>query len=272
MAPFDPSLIFNQMFWVILLLFVGPCLGSFASAIIHRSRTGQSWIISSGAKAARSCCPNCGGQLFWSDLLPVLSWVFLRGQCRMCKAKISPFYPLLEVAALLMCQALLFFIGPSIETAIAIAAVPFILTVAVMSWQGEVLPTDVVAVLCGLALGQRAVEALYAPDTLNVIFTGLIGAVLFAGAGMLLGVIRLKLLRVPASVRLEVGLLALMGLWLGGAMLPIVLIVAGVYGAVVAVVRMLAGRPRLTGMAHSYISAFFITLLFGSKILELLIP
>ena len=270
---FEPSLIFDQTFWVVMLLFIGPCLGSFASAIIHRSRTGQSWIFapsSAGTKSARSACPHCGGQLRWFDLLPILSWVFLRGRCRMCKAGISAFYPLLELAALVMCQALYWCLGPSIETAIAVSTVPFVLTLLVMSWQGDALPSDVLAVLLGLALGQRAVEALYAPETLKVLGDGLMGAALFMGAGALLGSIRSKLLGVRYALRAELPLLATMGVWFGVTLLPVVLIIAGVYGVLVAVARMLAGLPKQTGMTHPYISAFFISLLFGEKILGLL--
>ncbi|SDI92575.1 prepilin peptidase [Salimicrobium halophilum] len=45
----------------------------------------------------RSYCPNCHKKLQWYELIPVLSWLFLRGRCSGCKAAISPMYPLMEL-------------------------------------------------------------------------------------------------------------------------------------------------------------------------------
>lgn len=82
---------------------IGLCMGSFSSAIAYRVANKQSWIVDKNVKsgenkAARSACPSCDHQLSALDLIPVFSWVFLRGKCRYCKAKISARYPLIEAA------------------------------------------------------------------------------------------------------------------------------------------------------------------------------
>jgi leader peptidase (prepilin peptidase)/N-methyltransferase len=66
----------------------GLLLGSFLNVMILRH----------GAKAVtgRSNCLSCGRQLHSSDMIPVLSWILLRGRCRFCKSKISIQYPLVE--------------------------------------------------------------------------------------------------------------------------------------------------------------------------------
>ncbi|MCX6718695.1 MAG: prepilin peptidase [Candidatus Staskawiczbacteria bacterium] len=70
----------------------GVCIGSFLNCLIYRLEEEKSL-------KGRSFCPHCKHTLFWYDLFPVLSFLFLRGKCRYCKAKISLQYPLVELAA-----------------------------------------------------------------------------------------------------------------------------------------------------------------------------
>ena len=69
---------------------LGLIVGSFLNVVILRH----------GARAVdgRSICMSCGRQLAWYDMVPVFSWVFLRGRCRSCKSRISIQYPLVEAA------------------------------------------------------------------------------------------------------------------------------------------------------------------------------
>lgn len=73
------------MFFFVL----GTIVGSFLNVVILRYNTGRS-------VNGRSSCMSCRAKLGPLDLLPVISWLVLRGRCRSCKAKISPQYPLVE--------------------------------------------------------------------------------------------------------------------------------------------------------------------------------
>lgn len=75
------------------LFVLGTVVGSFCNVIRHRIPLGISVLW------GRSECPNCGHRLNARDLVPVLSYVLLRGRCRYCTLKISVIYPLIEVAA-----------------------------------------------------------------------------------------------------------------------------------------------------------------------------
>ncbi|OGG50677.1 hypothetical protein A2763_03670 [Candidatus Kaiserbacteria bacterium RIFCSPHIGHO2_01_FULL_54_36] len=68
----------------------GLMVGSFLNVLILR------W--GERSLSGRSACMACGKQLRWYDLMPILSWVFLRGRCRMCGSRISIQYPLVEAA------------------------------------------------------------------------------------------------------------------------------------------------------------------------------
>lgn len=75
-----------------LSLFVlGVVVGSFCNVIRHRVPVGVSFVW------GRSECPTCGHHLKARDLVPVLSYILLRGRCRYCTLKISATYPLTEL-------------------------------------------------------------------------------------------------------------------------------------------------------------------------------
>ena len=71
----------------------GALIGSFLNVCIVRWPAEQSIL-----KPARSKCPSCGHQITWYENIPVVSWLALRGKCSSCGARISPQYPLVELA------------------------------------------------------------------------------------------------------------------------------------------------------------------------------
>ena len=75
----------------ILIFISGICLGSFYNVVGMRALKNESII-----KPA-SHCPKCHHHLKWYELIPILSYLFLRGKCRQCKAHISLVYPLIEL-------------------------------------------------------------------------------------------------------------------------------------------------------------------------------
>lgn len=81
------------------LLILGLCLGSFVNALVWRLKNKKDWVKS------RSQCPNCKHQLSVSDLIPVFSWLALRGRCRYCHKLISAQYPIVELATALVFAA-----------------------------------------------------------------------------------------------------------------------------------------------------------------------
>ena len=73
-----------------LLFILGLAIGSFLNCVIYRLEKNQGFI------SGRSFCPSCKHVLNWQDLIPVLSFVFLKGKCRYCQKPISLQYPLIE--------------------------------------------------------------------------------------------------------------------------------------------------------------------------------
>lgn len=82
-----------DILWLIFLIALGACVGSFMNVVIWRLPRGES-IVFPG-----SHCPRCGRGIRWYDNIPLVSWFVLRGRCRSCNAPISPRYILIEAAA-----------------------------------------------------------------------------------------------------------------------------------------------------------------------------
>ena len=82
---------------IYLFIFIfGLIIGSFLNCVIFRIEKNEKFLFS------RSYCPNCKHQLNWRDLIPIFSFLFLKGKCRYCKKKISIQYPLVEISTALM--------------------------------------------------------------------------------------------------------------------------------------------------------------------------
>lgn len=75
--------------YIIVVLF-GMCVGSFMNVLIYRIPKGEDFVRS------HSHCMSCGHRLAWYDMFPVFSFIFLRGKCRYCQAKLSIQYPIIE--------------------------------------------------------------------------------------------------------------------------------------------------------------------------------
>ncbi len=88
--------IMESIIYILILLF-GLAIGSFMNAWVWRTRENL------GIAKARSICPNCRIQIAWYDNIPLFSFIYLRGSCRKCEAKISYQYPIVEA-----CLGLLF--------------------------------------------------------------------------------------------------------------------------------------------------------------------
>lgn len=74
----------------IIISFFGLCIGSFLNVCIYRLPRNESLI------KRNSHCTTCGTKIKAYDLIPVFSWLLLRGKCRSCGEKISGRYPLVE--------------------------------------------------------------------------------------------------------------------------------------------------------------------------------
>ena len=76
----------------VYLFVIGCCVGSFINVVIFRLPLNKSIVF------PNSSCPKCNEKIKWFDNFPIISWLFLRGKCRACDAKISFSYPIVELS------------------------------------------------------------------------------------------------------------------------------------------------------------------------------
>jgi leader peptidase (prepilin peptidase)/N-methyltransferase len=211
------------MIGVAALAFAGGLVaGSFIGVVAHRVPRGESIV------GPRSRCPHCGTRIAAYDNVPVVSWLALRGRCRHCGSRISPRYPLAELAlGALFAGTVLLLWGDGAELALGLVFVSLLAAVTLTDLERRVIPNAIV--LTGAVIG-IAIVAGTDPGSLpeRAIATVAAGGVLLLGA-----------LARPGGMGMgDVKLAALMGLYLGRAVAP-ALVVGFAAGAVVGVALML---------------------------------
>ncbi len=218
--------------WQVAALALGPAVGSFVATLVARLETGRPWAM------ARSACDRCGTALGPADLLPLLSWLWLRGRCRHCAAPIPRALPAAELAGLgLGAAAALAASGPP---ALAGALLLWWLWAAGwLDWRTTWLPHGLTWPLAALGLAAAALGL--GPASLR-------DAALGAGAGLLaMAALRHGWRQLRGREGLGAGdppLVAAAGAWLGWPLLPPVLLIAALLGlAAAAAIARRAGRP-----------------------------
>jgi leader peptidase (prepilin peptidase)/N-methyltransferase len=153
---------------------LGAALGSFLNVCILR------W----GAEPKQSVmhppsrCPSCGHAIRWYENIPIVSWLFLRGSCSGCGARISPMYPAIEATTALIWGGAVALLGlglPAVELAVATT---LLLGIAVSDARAFIIPHE-------FSLGGTAIALAFAawPEPAGVL-DAVLGA--FFGAGLVL--------------------------------------------------------------------------------------
>ena len=140
---------------------VGLMLGSFLNVCTFR------WPSEKSVVSPPSHCPGCGTPIRWYDNIPLLSYVILRGKCRVCGASISPQYPVVELATGLIWAGCFMQYGLSAESARGAVFLTILLGIAITDARFYIIPDQfsLGGGLMGLALapfpgGLTTLEAL----------------------------------------------------------------------------------------------------------------
>jgi leader peptidase (prepilin peptidase)/N-methyltransferase len=214
----------------IVPILAAPFIGSFLGVLVARLPQGRDVAWS------RSQCDSCGHVLAARDLVPLVSWVWLRGRCRYCDLAIGGWPPAMELAA----TAVAIWAATDTTGWVLVATCVLgwvLLTLAVIDWRCFLLPDVLTLPLVGAGL--LVTYAAASPALLN---HGIAAAIGLVGAVALAALYR--------SVRGREGLglgdaklLAALGAWIGLEGLPTTLVFAATFGLVHVLAAALRGRP-----------------------------
>jgi len=259
----------------------GTMIGSFLNVVIHRlpkmmQRDWDNYAAQEAGKppvhadrynlvVPRSACPHCGHKIGALENIPVASYLVLGGKCRACKAPISARYPIVELVAGLFSALLVWRFGSGMAGLAALVFAWMLIALTFIDADTQLLPDDLTYPLLWLGLLVN----------LNGAFVPLQEAVIGAAAGYLV------LWSVFWLFKLATGkegmgygdfkLLAALGAWLGWKMLPVIVLLSSVVGAVVGIAMIVFarhGRDKPIPFGPYLAAAGFLAMLYGQEIID----
>jgi len=273
----------NPTAFIILCGLIGLTVGSFLNVVIHRLpiMIDREWQFELAQfndpetelpepepfnlSRPRSRCPHCGHMITALENIPVISWLLLGRKCSNCQQPIAARYPIIELFTALASLMIAWHFGFGIQAAAALALTWALIAASMIDFDHQLLPDSITLPFLWLGLVLN----------LNDVFTDGASSVVGAVAGYL-SLWTLYWLFKLATGKEGMGygdfkLLALLGAWMGWQMLPVIVLLSSLVGAVVGIgLIVLRGRDRNIPIPFGpYLAgAGWIALLWGQEITE----
>ena len=212
----DPSVLFAVFSFIL-----GLVIGSFLNVCIFRIPLKKSIVSPS------SSCPHCGQAIKFYDNIPVLSFLFLRGKCRVCDHAISWRYPLVECLSGVLSLLLYIKYGAHFQYIIYLIFTLSLVVITFIDLDHKIIP-DIIS-LPGIAAG---IAVSFLPGTIFWL-DSLIGAIAGGGILFLVAVGYERMTGREGMGGGDIKLLAMIGAWMGWKPLPLVLLTSSLSGAVI---------------------------------------
>ena len=259
----------------------GLMIGSFLNVVIYRlpkmmQHESDNYVAHESGKplphtdhynltVPRSACPHCGHRITALENIPVISYLFLGGKCGECKAPISARYPIVELLTGALSAFLVWRFGSGLAGLAALVFAYLLIAMTFIDADTQLLPDDLTFPLLWLGL----------LINLNGTFVPLRDAVIGAAAGYLsLWTIYWLFKLITGKEGMGYGdfkLLAALGAWFGWIMLPLIILLSSLVGAVVGIALIVLrkhGRDNPIPFGPYLAAAGIITLLYGKPIIQ----
>ncbi|PUB12314.1 A24 family peptidase [Paenisporosarcina sp. OV554] len=243
-----------EILYTILFFIYGLIFGSFFNVVGLRVPKNESIVT------PPSHCTICDRRLTFKDLVPVFSFVFLKGKCRGCGTKINWIYPVIELTTGVLFAFAFWEIGSSFELIVAILFISMLVIITVSDLAYMLIPDKVLLFFGVLLIIARA----FSP--LEPWWDSIIGAV--GGFGLLL---LIAILSKGGMGGGDIKLFAVIGLVLGIIPTLLTLFLAAFIGAIVGVIhlrRSKQGRKTPVPFGPSIALAAIIVYFYGTQMLD----
>ena len=252
-------MMFNFLIYLSIFVF-GLIFGSFLNCVIYRLHSGESFL------KGRSFCPNCQHILSWPDLIPVFSFLILKGKCRYCHKPISLQYPLVELATgtvfLLIFWNLEFGIW---DLLFRLLISCFLIIIFVYDLKHYIIPDQVIYPAIVIAFLYNIYQ--FTIDNQQLTINNFLSA--FGAAAFFLTLVLISYEKWLGWG--DVKLAFLMGLFLGWPKILLALFLAFFIGAIIGIELIILGKKTLKSeipFGPFLVSGTFLALFFGQKILD----
>jgi leader peptidase (prepilin peptidase)/N-methyltransferase len=241
----------------VILVLGGLCVGSFLNVCIHRLPARTSIVFPA------SRCPVCGHLLSWTDNIPVVSYLVLRGRCRYCRAPISARYPIVEglTCAIFVLHWVVF--GPTPLLLVRLVFACVLIVLFAIDLEHQILPN--VITLPGIAAGFLCSLFLPPGPVMSLAGIALGGGLLWAIAE---GWYRLR--KVEAMGFGDVKMLAMVGAFLGMKLVMLTFVLSSLIGGAVATILVATRRADMATrvpFGTMLAAAALVASLYGERIL-----
>ncbi len=245
LMPLSDALSNNPTVFITFSVIFGLMVGSFLNVVIHRlpkimEREWHNNCLELQGKEVptqpkytiatpRSACPKCEHKITALENIPVISYLFLGGKCKGCKTKISLRYPLIEALTAALLGIIAYQFGYTYTTLFAWIFTLALIALTFIDFDTQLLPDDITLPLLWLGL-------LF---NFNAGFTDLKSAVIGAMVGYLvLWSVYWLFKIVTGKEGMGYGdfkLLAAIGAWFGWQLIPAVILLSSVLGAIIGI-------------------------------------
>lgn len=167
---------------IFIVFLYGIVFGSFLNVCIYRIPNEESIV------RGRSHCPKCNHKLSWIDLIPIVSFLTLKGKCRYCKAKVSPRYPLIESFTGILVVLIYIRYGITFEFFKYFTLTLFLIVIAFIDYDTTDVYTSVI--YTGIGFGMIFIilgKVMYSYSILNYLIAVLIGLGVIGGICLFIG-------------------------------------------------------------------------------------
>ena len=242
----------EQIIFYIIIFLYGIVIGSFLNVCIYRLPQKEN------IAKVRSHCMNCGYQLRWYDLVPVFSYLCLRGRCRNCKEKISIQYPVIEALNGVLYCIIFAEYGFSIETLLYALLFSALITLSVIDFRTYEIPLGINIFILALGLVRVVTD-----------YTNWLGYAigLFCVSGFLYIIYLATKGRGIGGG--DIKLMGACGLLLGWKLVVLGFVLGCIIGSVVHIIRMkVSGEGHVLAMGPYLAVGVMISVLYGNQIIN----
>lgn len=242
----------TEIILLILTITYGVIIGSFLNVCIYRIPEKESVVV------VRSHCMSCGKQLKWYDLVPLVSFLVLRGKCRYCKAKLSWQYPAVEALDGILYGIIVIANGFNAVSVLYCLATSALLALAVIDWRTYEIPPSFNIFIGILGIIRLALDFTHWQDYI-------IGCV--SVSGFLLAILLITKGRGMGGG--DVKLMAAAGLLLGWKLIILSLGLGCVLGSVIHIVLMrVQNKDRMLAFGPYLSLGIYISMVCGNQIID----